>query len=78
MSTFFGQADNVLEMCGLIKHYVKYYFIIIFLALGLGVVLSFSYGALGMAIGFAIGNFLFQAVASYIVRLKMSIKTSFL
>lgn len=78
LSTFFGQADNVLEMCGLIKHYVKYYFIIIFLALGLGVVLSFNYGALGMAIGFALGNFLFQAVASYIVKLKMSIKTSFL
>ena len=30
MSTFFGQADNVLEMCGLIKHYIKYYFIILF------------------------------------------------
>tara|TARA_R110002049_G_scaffold65444_11_gene171859 strand:+ start:556 stop:1842 length:1287 start_codon:yes stop_codon:yes gene_type:complete len=78
MSTFFGQADNVLEMCGLIRHYVKYYFVIIFLSLGLGVVLSFNFGALGMAIGFAIGNFLFQAVASYVVKLKISIKTSFL
>ena len=78
LSTFFGQADNVLEMCGLIKHYVKYYFIIIFLSLGLGVVLSFNFGALGMAIGFATGNFLFQAAASYIVKSKISIKTSFL
>lgn len=78
MSTFFGQADNVLEMCGLIKHYIKYYFIIIFLSLGLGVVLAFNFGALGMAIGFAFGNFLFQATASYIVKSKMTIKTSFL
>jgi O-antigen/teichoic acid export membrane protein len=78
MSTFFGQADNVLEMCGLIKHYVKYYFIIIFLSLGLGVILSFNFGALGMAVGFAIGNFSFQAIASYIVKSKISIKTSFL
>ena len=78
MSTFFGQADNVLEMCGLIKHYVKYYFIIIFLSLGLGVVLSINFGALGMAIGFAVGNFFFQAIASYIVKSKISIKTSFL
>lgn len=78
MSTFFGQADNVLEMCGYIKHYVKYYFIIIFLSLSLGVILSYNFGALGMAIGFAIGNFLFQAVASYIVKLKIGIKTSFL
>lgn len=78
LSTFFGQADNVLEMCGLIKHYVKYYFIIIFLSLGLGVILSFNFGALGMAIGFASGNFLFQAIASYIVKSKISIKTSFL
>jgi len=78
MSTFFGQADNVLEMCGLIKHYVTYYFIIIFFALGLGVILAFNFGALGMAVGFALGNFLFQAIASYIVKSKLSIKTSFL
>lgn len=78
LSTFFGQADNVLEMCGLIKHYVKYYFIVIFFSLGLGVILSFNFGALGMAIGFALGNFLFQAIASYIVKSKISIKTSFL
>ena len=78
LSTFFGQADNVLEMCGLIKHYIKYYFIIIFLSLVLGAFLSFNYGALGMAIGFAIGNLLFQAIASYIVKSKISIKTSFL
>lgn len=78
LSTFFGQADNVLEMCGLIKHYVKYYFIIIFFSLGLGVILAFNFGALGMAIGFAIGNVLFQAIASYIVKVRISIKTSFL
>lgn len=78
ISTFFGQADNVLEMCGLIKHYVKYYFIIIFLSLGIGVILSFNFGALGMAVGFATGNVLFQAVASFVVKSKISIKTSFL
>ena len=78
ISSFFGQADNVLEMCGLIKHYVKYYFIIIFLSLILGVGLSFYFGALGMAIGFATGNILFQAIASYIVTKKIKIKTSFI
>lgn len=77
-ASFFGQADNLLEMCGLINHYIRYYFIIIFLSLGVGVLLSIIYGALGMAIGFSIGNILFQAVASYIVKSKISIKTTFL
>lgn len=77
-ASFFGQADSVLEMCGLIKHYIKYYSIIIFISLSVGALLSLSYGALGMAIGFSFGNILFQFTASKIVNSKMKIKTSFL
>lgn len=78
LASFFGQADNILEMCGLIKHYIRAYFIVIFLSLALGVILSKSQGALGMAIGFSLGNIFFQAVASYIVRTRIRMKTSFL
>lgn len=78
IASFFGQADNVVEMCGLIKYYIKPYFIIIILSLGLGVFLSVNLGALGMAVGFSIGNILFQAFASYIVKFRINIKTSFI
>lgn len=78
IASFFGQADNIIEMCGLIKYYVKFYFTIIILALIIGVILALNFGALGMAVGFASGNILFQLAAFYIVRMKLNIKTSFL
>ena len=40
IASFFGQADNVLEMCGLAPHFVKPYFIIITTSLAAGVLLS--------------------------------------
>ena len=78
IASFFGQADNVLEMCGLAPHFVKPYFIIITTSLAAGVLLSLFFGAIGMAIGFASGNVSFQLVASQIVKYKLGIKTSFL
>ena len=78
IASFFGQADNVLEMCGLAPHFVKPYFIIIITSLAAGVLLSLFFGAIGMAIGFASGNVFFQLVASQIVKYKLGIKTSFL
>ena len=78
IASFFGQADNVLEMCGLAPHFVKPYFIIIIISLAAGVLLSLFFGAIGMAIGFASGNVFFQLVASQIVKYKLGIKTSFL
>tara|TARA_B100000767_G_scaffold46535_1_gene41156 strand:- start:7725 stop:9008 length:1284 start_codon:yes stop_codon:yes gene_type:complete len=78
IASFFGQADNVLEMCGLAPHFVKPYFIIITISLAAGVLLSLFFGAIGMAIGFAAGNVSFQLVASQIVKYKLGIKTSFL
>lgn len=78
IASFFGQADNVLEMCGLAPHFVKPYFIIITISLTAGVLLSLFFGAIGMAIGFAAGNVSFQLVASQIVKYKLGIKTSFL
>ena len=78
IASFFGQADNVLEMCGLAPHFVKPYFIIITTSLAAGVLLSLFFGAIGMAIGFASGNVFFQLVASQIVKYKLGIKTSFL
>ena len=76
VASYFGQSDNILEMTGLVKHYLLYYFLIIVLSLALGVLLSVGYGALGMAIGIAVGNIVFQGVASYIVKSKMGIKTT--
>ena len=76
IASFFGQSDNILEMTGLVKHYLTYYFLIIVLSLALGVLLSVSYGALGMAIGISTGNIVFQGVASFIVKSKMGIKTT--
>ena len=78
IASFFGQADNVLEMCGLAPHFVKPYLIIIIISLAAGVLLSLFFGAIGMAIGFASGNVFFQLVASQIVKYKLGIKTSFL
>jgi len=78
IASFFGQSDNILEMTGLVKHYLFYYFLIIVLSLALGVILSISFGALGMAIGIAVGNIVFQGIASYIVKSKIGIKTAFL
>jgi hypothetical protein len=43
----------------------------------LGVVLSFKFGPIGMAIGFSIGNVLFQAMASLIVYKRLGLKTRF-
>ncbi len=78
VAAFFGQSDNILEMTGWVKHYLGYYFLIIILSLTLGVILSINMGALGMGIGIAIGNIVFQGVASLIVKSKMGIKTTFI
>lgn len=78
VAAFFGQSDNILEMTGLVKHYLRYYFLIIVLSLTLGVILSISMGAMGMGIGIAVGNIVFQGVASLIVKSKMGIKTTFI
>lgn len=78
VASFFGQSDNILEMTGWIKHYLVYYFLIIILSLALGVLLSNSIGAMGMAIGIALGNIIFQGIASYIVKTKIGIKTTFI
>lgn len=74
-SAIFGQADNVVEMCGLAKYYVKPYFVITSFSLILGVILSFKFGPIGMAIGFSVGNVLFQAMASLIAYKRLGIKT---
>ena len=74
-SAIFGQADNVVEMCGLAKNYINSYFIIITLSLFTGVILSFKLGPIGMAISFSIGNIMFQAIASQIVYKKLGLKT---
>mgnify|MGYP006120657273 CR=1 FL=1 len=76
-SSIFGQADNVVEMCGLAKYYVKPYFVITLFSLLLGVVLSFKFGPIGMAIGFSIGNVLFQAMASLIAYKRLGLQTRF-
>jgi O-antigen/teichoic acid export membrane protein len=78
MASFFGQADNVLEMCGLANYFVKPYFIIIITSLTIGALLSFYFGVIGMAIGFALGNTLFQLTAYLIVKAQIGLKTSFL
>ena len=74
-SAIFGQADNVIEMCGLAKYYVKPYFVVILISLILGILLSFKFGSIGMAIGFSIGNVLFQATAYMITYKRLGIKT---
>ena len=74
-SAIFGQADNVVEMCGLAKYYVKPYFVVIILSLILGTILTFKFGPIGMAIGFSVGNVLFQATASVISYKRLGIKT---
>lgn len=76
IASFFGQSDNILEMTGWVNHYLIYYFLIIILSLILGVIISINYGAIGMAIGIATGNIVFQGVASFIVKSKMGIKTT--
>lgn len=78
IASFFGQSDNILEMTGWVKHYLFYYFLIIILSLALGVILSVTFGAMGMAIGIALGNIIFQGMASFIVKSKMGIKTTFI
>lgn len=74
-AAFFGQADNVIEMCNLAKHYVNPYFYVVIFSLSLGVFLTYLYGILGMAIGFSLGNILFQLVASILVRKHIGINT---
>ena len=74
-SAIFGQADNVIEMCGLAKYYVKPYFVVILISLILGILLSFKFGSIGMAIGFSVGNVLFQATAYMITYKRLGIKT---
>ena len=76
ISSFFGQADSVIEMSGLANYYIKPYFILIGIGLLVGVSLSFKLGALGMAIGFSISNILFQLCASIIVYNKLKINTT--
>ena len=76
ISSFFGQADSVIEMSGLANYYIKPYFILIGIGLLIGVSLSFKLGALGMAIGFSISNILFQLCASRIVYNKLKINTT--
>ena len=76
ISSFFGQADSVIEMSGLANYYIRPYFIVIGAGLLIGVSLSFTFGALGMAIGFSISNILFQLCASRIVYNKLNITTT--
>jgi len=76
ISSFFGQADSVIEMSGLANYYIKPYFILIGVGLLIGVSLSFKLGALGMAFGFSISNILFQLCASRIVYNKLKINTT--
>ena len=76
ISSFFGQADSVIEMAGLANYYIRPYFIVIVAGLLIGVSLSFTFGALGMAIGFSISNILFQLCASRIVYNKLNINTT--
>ena len=76
ISSFFGQADSVIEMSGLANYYIKPYFVLIGLGLLIGILLSFKLGALGMAIGFSISNILFQLCASRIVYNKLKINTT--
>ena len=76
ISSFFGQADSVIEMSGLANYYIKPYFVLIGLGLLIGILLSFKLGALGMAIGFSISNILFQLCASRIVYSKLKINTT--
>ena len=76
ISSFFGQADSVIEMSGLANYYIKPYFILIGIGLLIGVSLSFKLGALGMAYGFSISNILFQLCASRIVYNKLKINTT--
>ena len=75
ISSFFGQADSVIEMSGLANYYIRPYFIVIGAGLLTGVLLSFIFGALGMAVGFSISNILFQLCASRIVYNKLKINT---
>ena len=76
ISSFFGQADSVIEMAGLANYYIRPYFIVIGAGLLIGVLLSFIFGALGMAVGFSISNILFQLCASRIVYNKLNINTT--
>jgi O-antigen/teichoic acid export membrane protein len=62
-------------MCGLAKYYVKPYFVVILISLILGILLSFKFGPIGMAIGFSVGNVLFQATAYMITYKRLGIKT---
>ncbi|MDG1014228.1 MAG: hypothetical protein P8O09_03345 [Flavobacteriaceae bacterium] len=77
-SAIFGQADNVVEMCGLAKYYIKPYFVITLFSLILGSVLSYKFGPIGMAIGFAVGTVLFQAIASVVAYKRLGLKTRFI
>lgn len=76
ISSFFGQADSVIEMSGLANYYIRPYFIVIGAGLLTGVLLSFIFGALGMAVGFSISNILFQLCASRTVYNKLNINTT--
>lgn len=78
VSSFFGQADSVVEMCGLAKDFIIPYFVIITASLFVGVLLSLRSGPIGMAIGFSLANILFQSCAYNIVLKKLKFKTSLL
>ena len=76
VSSFFGQADSAVEMCGLAKDFIKPYFIIITISLLIGVFLSLRFGPIGMAIGFSLSNILFQSYAFNLILKKLKFKTS--
>ena len=76
VSSFFGQADSVVEMCGLAKDFIKPYFTIITISLFIGVFLCLRFGPIGMAIGFSLSNILFQSYAFNLILKKLKFKTS--
>jgi hypothetical protein len=54
ISSFFGQADSVIEMSGLANYYIKPYFILIGIGLLIGVCIEFYTWGIGN------GNWIFN------------------
>lgn len=78
VSSFFGQADSVVEMTGIARSLNKPYAITVFSCLSLGTILSIYLGALGMAIGLSIGNVFYQWTSALIAKRKANFKTTLL
>lgn len=76
VSSFFGQADSVVEMTGIAHNLNKFYAITVFSCLSLGTILSIYIGALGMAIGISTGNVFYQLTSAFIVKRKINLKTA--